>query len=58
MLTCPICGSQKFQAGPGVHAGDVYLARNYRCENGHEWNVSVFGMESIGPADIVQGVLW
>lgn len=39
-LTCPICGTTKFQMGP--RGGE---ARNARCENLHEWTCSAFGME-------------
>ena len=39
-LVCPICRSTKFQKGPsGGHA------TNYRCENGHCWNVHALGMD-------------
>jgi len=42
-LVCPACCISSFQRGP--QGG---LSRNFRCENGHEWNVSAFGMDYIG----------
>lgn len=46
-LTCPACATTKFQKGP--KGG---LAIDFRCENGHEWNVSAFGMEELGPLPV------
>lgn len=42
-LICPECESLEFQRGPG--GGN---SRNYRCANGHTWNVSCFGMDYLG----------
>lgn len=46
-LTCPACATTKFQKGP--KGG---LAVDFRCENGHYWNVSAFGMEELGPLPV------
>ena len=40
---CPECASEKFQLGPRCGR----WARNVRCENGHEWNVTPFGWQDI-----------
>lgn len=49
-MRCPKCGCRKFQAGP-----DGGLSQNFRCENGHYWNVHAFGMDSIERPDWADG---
>ena len=42
-MTCPECKTTQFEPGP--EAGH---SQNFKCENGHGWNVSAFGMQAIG----------
>ena len=46
ILKCPICQSIKFQCGPRAN-----LAQNLRCENGHYWNLTPFGLDPIKVPD-------
>jgi len=43
---CPTCGEPRFQRGPS--GGD---STNYRCWNGHYWNVSPFGWDKLEAPD-------